>query len=688
MSRITGTLKATDGMPTEGTITAWSVDLRPAGKVAITSERRTTRITQGQFTFDNLAPGPTRFTITGNNIAHDLVVTIPDSDVNFTDLLSKVYTWEPEVISEVQKTQAKAETAARRAEASRDEARTAATQAKAARDGATALRDQAAASATQAGRSATEADGAAQRAQQAASTAGTSATSAGQAATRAMQGQSAAEGAARDAENSATQAGRSATETAGQITRAAQEADRSEEAARRAVAGADRIGTAEAVTAARTAADAAAQRAGEQATRASGEADRAEQAASTAVSGISPEVRADIDAKATKAEVAEGLGAKADKAHKHVSADITDSTSVVNKGNQGKLLAADSGGDLNVRSRIYVYPDGRIYLGGTNFQPNDAVNRKFVNDQDNAVESRLTDKIDAKADIAALGTKADKVHTHVSADITDAVDGLTGDGGKLVRIPSSGVMGLSTTIVMDSQKGKITSNSPNGIIQHGTPTDDSALTNKGYVDREVAKKADATALEAKAAKIHKHVSADITDAVDAEAASQSATYANRLVRLDNSGNLCAKPPKTGGSVATKKYVDDEVKKAAPVNHTHSTDGISGLSPYVLDMIQKGISSPRMLTVESGWATFYRIGNMVTVKVHNGGSSIPAVIPAGFLPVVEPCYAPVTWLSDPVGVVLINIDRSRRKIFVERAPSASNLVHGTAVYMTAQGWPES
>lgn len=84
------------------------------------------------------------------------------------------------------------------------------------------------------------------------------------------------------------------------------------------------------------------------------------------------------------------------------------------------------------------------------------------------------------------------------------------------------------------------------IFVYGEPDNSRALVPKSYVDK-------------KADKTHKHVSADITDSVDAESNSQSSTYARRLVRLDGSGNLCAKTPKTSGSVATKKYVDDQIK---------------------------------------------------------------------------------------------------------------------------------
>ncbi|MDK8450999.1 hypothetical protein [Corynebacterium mastitidis] len=87
------------------------------------------------------------------------------------------------------------------------------------------------------------------------------------------------------------------------------------------------------------------------------------------------------------------------------------------------------------------------------------------------------------------------------------------------------------------------------IFVYGEPDNSRALVPKSYVDK-------------KASQEHTHKSADITDAVDAQAQSQSSTYSRRLVRLDNSGNLCAKTPTTSYSVATKGYVDAQVAGAS------------------------------------------------------------------------------------------------------------------------------
>lgn len=96
------------------------------------------------------------------------------------------------------------------------------------------------------------------------------------------------------------------------------------------------------------------------------------------------------------------------------------------------------------------------------------------------------------------------------------------------------------------------------IFVYGEPDNSRALVPKSYVDK-------------KASLEHVHKSADITDAVDAQTQSQSSTYSRRLVRLDNSGNLCAKAPKTAYSVATKKYVDDQGKAVLADLEERSTD---------------------------------------------------------------------------------------------------------------------
>ncbi|MEJ4100934.1 hypothetical protein V5S96_11300 [Corynebacterium mastitidis] len=591
----------------------------------ITPKPVTVNLAEGRASV-SLEPGPCQviFRVGTSVDSRPFDVLIPASgSVTLRDLIERNYRWEPEIVSEVRTIQSKAEAAARKAESFRDEARTAATQAKEASDGIATLRDQAAVSAAQAGQSATNADAAAQRAQESVTTATASATRVGQSANLAAQGRYAAEKAARDAAASATQAGEAATQAAGEIARATREADRSEEAARRAVEGANRVGDADAVVAAKRAAEAAAARSGTQADRSKAEADRTVQAASTATSGISPQVRSEIDAKATKEDLARGLDGKANAAHLHRSREITDTTYNVGlNGDRDRLIRLDSQGKIAVYGSPGITArDGAIQVDATQGGRTPAasvVNKRYVDGE--------------------VAKKADVSHTHQLGEVE----------------------GLESAL--------------------GAKAEAAALA--GKADQQAVD----TALAGKADKSHRHVSADITDAVDAESQSQTVTYKNRLVRLDGHGNLCAKLPKTSGSVATKKYVDDEVKKAAPVGHKHQVSDITGLSAEISSAVQQGASRSKMNQVVSEWATFYRVGNIVTVQVYNGTSSKAATIPEGYTPAVNSCYAPVTWLSDPASVVLLNIDSKKKQVTVERAPSAHGLVHGTAVYMTTDPWP--
>ncbi|MCH6197438.1 hypothetical protein MHT86_08015 [Corynebacterium mastitidis] len=546
-----------------------------------------------------LEPGPCQVSFrAGTSVdTRPFEVIVPDKGpVTLRDLLEKNYEWSPQILSEAQKAVGKAEKAATSAQVSQQGAKKAAQDARSASDGITALRDQAAQAATraegaadQAAGSATAADTSAKASQRSASTARSAETRTTTAANRATEE-------ANRSEQAAVHAATAGARATGEADRAKQEADRSKAEADRAATAADRIGTADAVTAARRAAEAAATRSGAQADRSKAEADRAEAAASTATSGISPQVRADIDAKATKAELTTALVGKADKTHKHPSADISGTYSV-DKNSKNMVIKTDGAGDLNVRGRIYVYPQGNVTLSGTTFESKHAVNKAYVD----AADEALGQRIDAKADTAALEQKADKAQ----------VDQL-----------ATALEGKAAQAAMD------------------------------------------TALAGKANTAHTHLSADVTDAVDAGAQSQSATYAKRLVRLDSSGHLRAKAPVTPTSVATKKYVDDEIATAA----------------------QAGVAASKMAQASAGWARFYRVGNLVTIQVANGGAATTADIPTGFRPAVRPCYVPVTWLSDPASVVLLNLDRNSGKAQIERAPGTSNAVHGTAVYMTTDAWP--
>lgn len=191
-----------------------------------------------------------------------------------------------------------------------------------------------------------------------------------------------------------------------------------------------------------------------------------------------------------------------------------------------------------------------------------------------------------------LAKKADKDHTHKSADITDAYY-FTGGS-------------MKDRVVKTYTDGHIFSASDPDRAEH--------LARKAYVDAEVAKKANVshthvisdtsglqTALDgkapsshvhsisdvdgleaqlaARAAEEHKHVSADITDASYQIGAN---AVAGRLVVANPSdGDIYrygTAEPGNSAALVNKFYVDREVNKKANSSHTHSWSDITGDSP--------------------------------------------------------------------------------------------------------------
>lgn len=103
---------------------------------------------------------------------------------------------------------------------------------------------------------------------------------------------------------------------------------------------------------------------------------------------------------------------KADRQHRHVSADITDATALA--GGVSSMI-----GDRLVKTR----PDGRLFIATDSItEAGHAANKAYVD----AVDSR----------------KAERSHSHVSADITDAVTGggMGRPGGAVVKTYSDGML--------------------------------------------------------------------------------------------------------------------------------------------------------------------------------------------------------------------------------------------------------
>lgn len=224
MATINGSLASVNSVPTEGTVLLRALELRPGSTFAVTGEPKVAVIKGGQFTIENVEPGPVQLTIQGNGVTHDVRVDVPERDeVDFLELMDNVYEWEPEQVSAVKEAAREArkaadeagriasafrgagqlegwaESASSSADAADKSARAAASSAGAAKADA----GKAASSATAAGKSATAAEGSA-------SAAKTSADAAGKSATAAASSASAAKADAGKAATSATEASNSA----------------------------------------------------------------------------------------------------------------------------------------------------------------------------------------------------------------------------------------------------------------------------------------------------------------------------------------------------------------------------------------------------------------------------------------------------------------------------------------------
>lgn len=124
------------------------------------------------------------------------------------------------------------------------------------------------------------------------------------------------------------------------------------------------------------------------------------------------------------------LASKADKVHKHVSADITDSSSNIDSASANKLLK------VNANGKLYI-PTSNVTSAG------DVTNKAYVDQE--------------------VGKKANTSHTHGSANITD-----------------------KTHIITSAAATKIVMIGNDGHVQDDTdPTHANHLTRKSYVDAKV-----------------------------------------------------------------------------------------------------------------------------------------------------------------------------------------------------------
>ena len=167
-----------------------------------------------------------------------------------------------------------------------------------------------------------------------------------------------------------------------------------------------------------------------------------------------------------------------------------------------RAIADDTSGGKLLR----LNPDGQVWIGTTSVtNAHHATNKGYV-------DSKVSEK-------------ADKSHKHVTADITDSTDWIN----------------------HPAHPNKMVRTREDGFVHGNPPTADRHVATKGYVDEEVAKKANTS---------HKHTTADITD------------FATEMGKKANTSHTHTQAQVTGLSTA--------LNGKANKSHTHTTSQVSGL----------------------------------------------------------------------------------------------------------------
>lgn len=167
----------------------------------------------------------------------------------------------------------------------------------------------------------------------------------------------------------------------------------------------------------------------------------------------------------------------------------------------------------------------------------------------------ITDQLNA-----AIGNKANKSHTHTTAEITDT----------------------TTWVNHADHPNKIPRTRNDGYLHGSDPIEGPHVAIKSYVDTEVAKKANtshthtqsqvtglSTALNGKADTSHKHVSADITDSSPTGDSS-----GGKLVRWNAAGKIeTSSDPSSDNDLTRKSYVDAALDEKADKSYVDARPAI-------------------------------------------------------------------------------------------------------------------
>ena len=224
----------------------------------------------------------------------------------------------------------------------------------------------------------------------------------------------------------------------------------------------------------------------------------------------------------------------------------------------------------------------------------------------------ITDQLNA-----AIGDKANKSHTHTTSQVTGLDNALSGKAAKSHTHTTAHISDYPGHVVFigSDSYGKIPVREPDSdnLRTGSSPTEPYHVTSKQYVDKEVAKKANAshthttsqisglgTALNGKADKTHSHTTAEITD------------FSTEMGKKANTSHTHSQSDITGLSTALSGKANSshthttaditnfatEMGKKADKTHTHTTSQISGLDAALDGKADKSYvdSRPAIFTV--------------------------------------------------------------------------------------------